>query len=114
LIGEIGYSNSFSAKTRSARSHKKKKNTSLATLVFTMVFHRGEGLSVLNCFFLMVRSRVNGLPRLSAFPSSLTSKAPSATMAKVDTAAILELSKWPTAQKLVARASEFLNEVQDL
>jgi hypothetical protein len=35
-------------------------------------------------------------------------------MVKKDTAAVLDISKWPTAQKFVARAAEFLNEVEDL
>lgn len=35
-------------------------------------------------------------------------------MSKKDTASVLDISKWPTAQKFVARCSEFLNEVEDL
>lgn len=35
-------------------------------------------------------------------------------MANKDSSAVLDISKWPTAQKFVARATEFLNEVQDL
>jgi hypothetical protein len=35
-------------------------------------------------------------------------------MAKGDSSAVLELSKWPTAQAFVARASEFLQIVQNL
>lgn len=35
-------------------------------------------------------------------------------MASTDAAAVLDISQWPTAQKFVARCSEFLHEVQDL
>jgi hypothetical protein len=35
-------------------------------------------------------------------------------MSKKDSSAVLDLSKWPTAQAFVARATEFLQEVQDL
>jgi hypothetical protein len=34
-------------------------------------------------------------------------------MAK-DTAAVLDLSLWPTAQAFVARCTEFLQEVEDM
>ncbi|KAL1865800.1 hypothetical protein VTK73DRAFT_5047 [Phialemonium thermophilum] len=32
----------------------------------------------------------------------------------IDQSSVLDISKWPTAQKFVARCAEFLNEVQDL
>lgn len=35
-------------------------------------------------------------------------------MTKKDNSAVLDISKWPNAQKLVARCAEFLNEVEDL
>lgn len=35
-------------------------------------------------------------------------------MSKKDPASVLDISKWPTAQKFVERCSEFLNEVEDL
>ncbi|KAK0383398.1 hypothetical protein NLU13_9310 [Sarocladium strictum] len=35
-------------------------------------------------------------------------------MDKTDAAAVLDLAKWPTAQAFLARAGEFLQEIQDL
>lgn len=35
-------------------------------------------------------------------------------MASTDSAAVLDISQWPTAQKFVARCSEFLHEVKDM
>jgi hypothetical protein len=35
-------------------------------------------------------------------------------MDKTDVAAVLDISKWPNAQAFVARAGEFLHEIEDL